>query len=218
MLNRRIGTVFVIMGAVLIVSALLLFGYNALESRKAEEAAGNALDSLQSAMKTLNQEKGLKEEENGETAEEETFPEPTALTVMTIDGYDYIGFLSIPAYELELPIMGDWSMERLQAAPCLQYGSPLTDDAVIAGHNYKKHFLPLHDIEAGEKVTFTDATGYVIEYEVVEVKTIDPANVQEVIDSEYDLILYTCTIGGQYRVTVRCNRTEKTEGEQTVTG
>ena len=119
---------------------------------------------------------------------------------------DYIGYIAIPNYELELPIMADWSMEKLQIAPCLQYGSPLTDDAVIAGHNYKQHFRALHEIEVGEYLTFTDMTGYTIAYNVVDVKTIDPRSVYEVINSEYDLTLYTCTTGGASRVIVSCNR------------
>ena len=206
MLKRRIGTAFVIMGAVLMLSALLLFGFNALESWQAGLASQDALESLQAAMNTLPRETQPEESDTPEATEPETIPEPTALTPVTIDGNTYIGYLSIPEFELELPIMDDWSMERLQVAPCLQYGSPLTNDAVIAGHNYKKHFLPLHDIQAGARVTFTDMTGYVIDYVVMEVKIIDPTNVYEVIDSEYDLILYTCTSSGQNRVTVRCNR------------
>ena len=104
--------------------------------------------------------------------------------------------------------MADWSMEKLRIAPCLQYGSPLTDDAVIAGHNYKKHFRALHDIQVGQSVTFTDMTGQTIGYTVAEVKILDPKSVDEVVDSGYDLVLYTCTLGGKSRVTVFCNRTE----------
>lgn len=206
MLKRRLGSVFVAMGAVLIISALLLFLYNEEESENAGKAAGAALAAMQDAIDE-NKPPMLDFSED-EEAFAETIPEPTALTVVTIDGYNYIGYLSIPAFELELPIMDTWSEDRLKVAPCLQYGSPLTDDAVIAGHNYKHHFLPLHSIETGEYLTFTDMTGYVIEYHVAEVKIIDPRSVYEVINSEYDLILYTCTTGGQSRVIVCCNRIE----------
>ena len=147
----------------------------------------------------------LSEEDEIEPTEE-TIPEPTELTVVNIDGNYYIGYIAIPNLELEPPVMAAWSMEKLQIAPCLQYGSPLTDDAVIAGHNYKEHFRPLHEIEQGEYLTFTDMTGYTIAYNVVDVKTIDPRSVYEVINSEYDLTLYTCTIGGASRVIVSCNR------------
>lgn len=207
MLKRRIGSAFVVIGVVLILSALLLFLYNEKESEQAGQSAGSALAAMQDAIQNNKTPEG--EEDSTEATAEETIPEPTALTVVEIDGYNYVGYISIPAFELELPIMDTWSEDRLRVAPCLQYGSPLTDDAVIAGHNYKHHFLPLHSIETGETVTFTDMTGYVIEYTVTEVKTLDPRSVYEVINSEHDLILYTCTIGGQSRVTVFCDRVQE---------
>ena len=205
--KKRVGFVFLVTGAVLLVAALLLFLHNEREDAQAGEAAGAALSSIREAIdKQIDPPMlDLSGEEETEPTEE-TIPEPTELTVVNIDGNDYIGYISIPNFELELPIMADWSMEKLQIAPCLQYGSPLTDDAVIAGHNFKHHFLPLHDIEEGEYLPFTDMTGYTIAYNVVDVKTIDPRSVYEVINSEYDLTLYTCTIGGASRVIVSCNR------------
>ena len=207
MIKKRVGIVFLVTGAVLLVAALLLFLHNEREDAYAGEAAGTALSAIQEAIdgQTIPPMLDLSEEDEIEPTEE-TIPEPTELTVVNIDGNYYIGYIAIPNLELELPVMADWSMEKLQIAPCLQYGSPLTDDAVIAGHNYKEHFRPLHEIEQGEYLTFTDMTGYTIAYNVVDVKTIDPRSVYEVINSEYDLTLYTCTIGGASRVIVSCNR------------
>ena len=210
MIKKRVGIAFLVTGAALLIAALLLFLYNEREDAQAGEASGEALSAIQEAIAEKNQPPRLELSEEEETeATEETISEPTELTIVNIDGNDYIGYISIPAFELELPIMADWSMEKLQTAPCLQYGSPLTNDAVIAGHNYKQHFRALHEIEAGETVTFTDMNGYCIEYAVQEVKTIDPRSVYEVIGSEYDLILYTCTIGGQSRVIACCDRVKK---------
>ena len=205
--KKRVGIVFLVTGAVLLVAALLLFLHNEREDAYAGEAAGTALSAIQEAIdgQTIPPMLDLSEEDEIEPTEE-TIPEPTELTVVNIDGNYYIGYIAIPNLELELPVMADWSMEKLQIAPCLQYGSPLTDVAVIAGHNYKEHFRPLHEIEQGEYLTFTDMTGYTIAYNVVDVKTIDPRSVYEVINSEYDLTLYTCTIGGASRVIVSCNR------------
>ena len=118
MLKRRLGSVFVAMGAVLIISALLLFLYNEEESENAGKAAGAALAAMQDAIDE-NKPPMLDFSED-EEAFAETIPEPTALTVVTIDGYNYIGYLSIPAFELELPIMDTWSEDRLKVAPCLQ--------------------------------------------------------------------------------------------------
>lgn len=217
MLKRRIGKAFVVIGAVLMASALLLFLYNAMESKEAGQASANALASIRDAIQNPTAPadgETLPEDDQTQPTEEtapETIPEPTELTIVEVDGYNYIGFISVPNLEMELPVMEDWSMEQLQTAPCLQYGSPITDDAVIAAHNFDDHFKPLHHIEPGERVDFVDNSGYVFEYEVVKVKTMDPTNVYEVIESEHDLILYTCTTGGQYRVVVFCDRLDKLE-------
>lgn len=213
MLKRRLGSVFVVMGAALIISALLLFLYNEIEDNNAGAASSDALAAMQEAIASNKPPKlDLSETDTTDPTETEetTEPtEPTELTVVNINGYNYIGYLSVPAFEIELPIMDTWSDDRLYVAPCLQYGSPLTNDAVIAAHNYKKHFLFLHSIEVGESLSFTDMNGYVIDYEVKDVRIIAPTNIAAVTNSEHDLVLYTCTSGGQNRVIACCDRVEK---------
>lgn len=201
MLKKRTGIVLTVMGAVLMFSALLLFQHNKNEAANAGKAADTALRELRTVIREYDVSL-----EASITQPEEIIDTPEALTAVNINGYDYVGYIAIPDLELELPIMEECDYARLQVAPCLQFGSPLTDDAVIAGHNYKQHFLPLHDIEVGAYVTFTDMTGRVMEYTVAEVKTMDPTLVDAVENSAYDLILYTCTLGGRSRVVVGCNR------------
>lgn len=210
--KKRAGSVFVVIGAVLMLSALLLFLYNTVEAKQAGKASDEALSAIREAMKeeALSAEAPSDEAATDPTAEteEEIVTEPETLETVEIEGYDYIGYLSIPAYELELPIMSQISAERLYKAPCLQYGSPMTNDAVIAGHNYKYHFLPLHNIEIGEKVTFTYMNGFVVEYRVVQRTIIAPTDIAAVQESEHDLVMYTCTSGGASRVAVYCDRVE----------
>ena len=62
-------------------------------------------------------------------------PPPTPIPempVVTVDGNDYIGYLSVPSLGLELPIMSDWDYDKLQLAPCRQLGSVYTDDLVLS--------------------------------------------------------------------------------------
>ena len=145
------------------------------------------------------------------TLPEETVPQETLapeLPVTEIDGYGYVGYLSIPKLELELPVMSEWDYARLKIAPCRQFGSSRTDDLVIAAHNYKKHFGHLKDLEAGDEVGFTDMEGIENLYEVIRVETLKPTEVDAVQNSDHDLVLYTCTYGGKTRVTVFCDRQE----------
>ena len=62
---------------------------------------------------------------------------------MNIDGMNFLGILSVPSKNLELPILADYSYELLDTAPCRYSGSYDSDDLVIGGHNYRSHFSKL---------------------------------------------------------------------------
>ena len=77
---------------------------------------------------------------------------------------------------------------------------------VIAAHNYRRHFGKLKTLKPGNSVSFTDIDGNEFEYEVTEVQILKPRDVEDITQSEADLTLFTCTVGGRTRVTVRCER------------
>lgn len=213
--KKRVGSVFVVIGAVLMLSALLLLLYNTVDARRAGNASSQALAVLQEAIDQY-EEPDIDAEtvvpSETEAVSEEILTEltePAELQCFEVEGYDYIGYLSIPGLELELPVMSQISEERLYKAPCLQFGTPMTNDAVIAGHNYKYHFLPLHDIQIGEQVHFTYLNGFVVRYAVSRWEIVAPTDISAVQNSEHDLVMYTCTSGGTNRVAVFCDRVEE---------
>lgn len=124
-----------------------------------------------------------------------------------IEGQNYIGTLQIDALELSLPVISEWSYSRLQVAPCRYTGSVYMDNMVIAAHNYTSHFGRLKELSQGDAVTFTDIDGNVFRYQVTEIETLQPSSVKEMTSGDWDMTLFTCTIGGRTRVTVRCERT-----------
>ena len=48
-------------------------------------------------------------------------------------------------------------------------------------------------------------------YEVREIYTVAATDIEGMINSGYDLSLFTCNYGGKARVTVRCERVEAVE-------
>ena len=54
---------------------------------------------------------------------------------------------------------------------------------------------------------FTDVSGAVHRYTVMQVETLAPTAVDEMTGGDWDLTLFTCTYSGQARVTVRCVKT-----------
>ena len=202
-MRNKAGIVFIALGAVLILSALLLLLYNRHEAALAGKEAEILLSDVEAAI-------GGQTSPDGPTdATEETETEPTLspeLPVLHMNGYDYVGYVEIPVLELKLPVMATWDYDLLQVAPCRQFGSSRTDDLVIAAHNYVTHFGYLKKLVPGDTVTFTDMDGIVNTYAVEKSETLDPTSVDAVKNSGCDLVLYTCTTGGKTRVCVFCNR------------
>lgn len=131
-----------------------------------------------------------------------------------IDGQRYIGTLRLESLGLTLPIISEWDYTRLRIAPCRYAGSAYLDNMVIAAHNYESHFGQLKNLSQGEKITFTDIDGNCFCYQVLDVEILSPYDVQEMTEGAWDLTLFTCTIGGQSRVTVRCERTDLPKNER----
>jgi sortase A len=124
-----------------------------------------------------------------------------------INGYNYIGYLSIPALELELPIMSSWSYRQLKIAPCRYSGSLRGEDLVLMAHNYSRHFGKISKLNEGDTISFTDVDGVVTYYQVAAMDILEPTAVEVMTSGEFDLTLFTCTYGGGSRVTVCCNKT-----------
>lgn len=203
---KKAGIIFVTMGVVLILSALLLFLYNGLEDRRAGQEAELLLNDIQSAITDgtepttppMNSETDSTETTDSTEAVETL---PAEMPTLLIDGYEYIGYISIPDLDLELPVMAEWDYSRLKIAPCRHFGSSRTDDLVIAAHNYKSHFGSLSSLKEGAEVIFTDMDGIVNRYVLVhDPETLAPDAVEAVQNSDYGLVLYTCTPGGATRV------------------
>lgn len=217
-MKHKLGIVCIRLGAALIGSALLLFGYHRAEDAHAGTASQEAVSEIQKQIEqaqtvamepqVTNQEDNINhspEPSMDEILESDDEPYTTGPVTMVGD-YEYIGVLDLPARNLSLPIMSDWDYERLKMAPCRQFGSAATDDLVIAGHNYINHFGSLGMLKAGDSVTFTGTDGAVNTYVVSETATISPTETEKVTESGYPLVLYTCTYGRQSRIVIYCSR------------
>lgn len=206
---KKAGIAFVTLGAVLILSALLLFISNKREAERAGQEAEILMTELESRMHEQAAKSAEEKTASDDEVETETAEAVSDMTVVEINGYRYIGYLEIPRLYMKLPVLSEWGYDLLEAAPCRQFGSTLTDDLVIAGHNYSTHFGDLKWLKEGDAVSFTDMDGNINSYAVAATGTVDPDDVDTVLNSEYDLVLYTCTYGGRTRVAVFCKRVEE---------
>ncbi len=189
-MRKWIGAVCVLLGVVCLLCSVGFVVYNRWESENAAKVTESLLEDVQSVI----DEKNAEQNDSG-----------PKMSTVKVDGYECIGILSIPVLDLELPVLTDWSYVKLKKSPCHYYGSYYENDFVIAAHNYKSHFGRLSELQAGDVVVFTDVSGTAHYYEVVILETLPKNATKEMITSGFDLSLYTCTLGGGNRVTVRCN-------------
>ena len=195
-MRKWIGGICIFLGVVCLLSAVGFLVYNLWENKNAEEISQVFLEDVQCIIQEPQPER-LPPDETEEMLAE--------MATVEVDGYDCIGILSVPILDLELPVLTDWSYEKLKKAPCHYYGAYYERDFVIAAHNYASHFGRLSELQPRDLILFTDVSGTVYCYEVVLLETLPANATEDMITSGFDLSLYTCTPGGASRVTVRCN-------------
>lgn len=186
-------------GIVLVIAALSLLLINYYEDLSAKKAS----EEYSSKIAEQIEDKIVNQSDQDNNVPDPYNPE---MSVLTLDGYDFIGYLSLTTLGLELPVFSDWDYVKMTVAPCRYSGSVKTDDLVIAAHNYLSHFGYLQNLEAGDEILFTDADGITHRYAVAELEVLPPDAVDVMVDGNFDLTLFTCTYGGENRVTVRCDR------------
>lgn len=186
------GIILMTLGLLLVAAAGGLFTYNRITDKKAGETA----DRLLNAVVENQDESSYDTNEKSERIAE-------------INGIEYIGVISIPAYNISLPVQSDWSLAKLKSSPCRYSGSVNSGAMIICAHNYQSHFGKLKYVQAGEKITFTDMMGMTYTYTVSEIELVNGYDVEEMKHNDgWDLTLFTCNYSGRQRITLRCVRSD----------
>ena len=195
------------LGLLLMAAAFGLVLHNRIEADKAGQNAERVLAELSDAMRERSESDTPSEDHLSAAVEaDKTVP---VMATEVIDGNRYIGVLEIPALGISLPVGENWTEELLQLSPCRYSGSYYTDDLVICGHNYERHFSPIKYIEPEELVYFVTVEGTRYSYYVVQRETVQPNEIDKMLGKEdvpWNLTLFTCNNGGESRCAVRCIR------------
>lgn len=197
--TTKTGRIFIFIGLLLIAAALSLLVYNIWDARRAEQRQSEILAEFQ---KEAGDESKVSAQEIPDYVLNPEMEMPQVL--LEQGNLACIGVLEIPAIDLQLPVLSEWSYPLLQEAPCRYSGSVYMDNLVIAAHNYPTHFGKLKSLQIGDEVSFTDASGNRFEYKVAAVEALSAQSVEDMTSGEWPLSLFTCTLDGKNRVTVRC--------------
>ncbi len=226
----RLYKIFIATGTMLILSALFLCLHNFMESEKAYKISQENLSELKKLIpeppdenvsvfdydipeedifkpydEDKNENPKEKEKIYGEDAQSE-YPE---ITYITVNEYYYVGYISLPSLGIELPVLDGWSYPSLQISPCLYSGNPQDNNMIIAAHNYNNHFGQIGNLNSGDEIYFTDCDGKTYGYNIVNTQYIGGYDADSMFrgsENEWDLTLFTCTLDGRTRVTVRAQR------------
>ncbi len=207
---RKLGVLLLVLGLLLGLGAGGWMVYNEQEDEKAGQASENALAELIPIIS--DRRAGIYADDAAGTGGmvvlddvPEVALDPT-MDVVVIDGYTYIGYLSIPEIDLDLPVQATWSMDLLEKSPARYSGNLAEGNLIILGHNYKRHFTPLKRLSVGARVVFTDVNGVEYDYVLAEITTVGGHDEETMLSGSenWDLTLFTCTYGGKNRLTLRC--------------
>lgn len=191
-MRNKIGSLCMVFGALLLCAALSLYLSNQSEALQAEHSSAEIMPQLLEQLPTEPVAPALP-----------TVPEQsTEMKEVNIDGIAYIGYLSIPSLELNLPVISDWDEAKLQIAACRYHGTLLDENLVIMAHNYPRLFGRLSELKEGDSLLFTDMDGNSSAYTVVGRDVLAAIAVEEMVAGDFDLTLFTCTYSGKDRITI----------------
>lgn len=209
-MKRTHGMCCIAIGAMLLIAALSLVVYNYRTSKTAEENSDRILSAMKEKIPDQSHSESTTAFQADDLFHEYEIQDTTSQTAeesfIEIENNNYIGYISLPTIGIELPVMSEWSYDNLKIAPCRYKGTVAGGDIIIAAHNYNSHFGRLNEFSGGEEIIFTSADGSVYKYEVIQTESISGKDIEAMefgSSEDWDITLFTCTLSGQSRVTVR---------------
>ena len=204
--HKRRGTIWLASGLLLILCAVGLTLYNFNQEITAGEEADAVMEELtpilaQVSIRTVTPRPAAEFAPIEDAAAEPVEP-------VELDGHYYLGVVTFPTLELQLPVQNQWSYANLRVSPCRMAGNPADGNLVILAHNYRTHFGPLDRLEIGDEVSVTLLDGRAYVYSVNAIEVVEPTAVESVTSGEWPLTLFTCTLSGRTRLVIRCDVAE----------
>lgn len=190
-MKKRVWTVVTVLGILFLAGAAGLTLWNFNTDQAAAEESRSLLTELAEAIP--------------EVEAQPVFPVENGMPVVEVEGQNYMGAINFPDLDRELPVLASYELEKLKTAPAVYHGTPQTGDLVICAHNYRSHFGSLQRLPIGAQVLLKAVDGNLYEYQVAATEVVSPFAVADVTSGEWDLTLFTCTLGGRTRYVVRCD-------------
>lgn len=206
---RKLSGLLILLGTLCILASAVLLWHNYREAEAAGDFASIAIPQVERAI-SAHVAAATAPAGTGETAAPipvmpEVYGDPNrSMTVISIDGHDYIGVLSIPSIDYTAPVQAEYNEANLRLSAVRYSGSTYEGSLVVCAHNYDGLYNEIPTLRLGDAVTFRDMDGVVWTYEIAALENLKPTDVIEMTESEYPFTFFTCNYSSSLRLTVRC--------------
>lgn len=206
-MKRQHGHILMAAGGFLLLCAATLLGSYIWEDYQAQQKSAQLVRQLQSRLsQNASASREMPDEEPQLPVSEEPQTEVSADDEAAQEASkEAVYLLEIPAQDITLAVLGEYSEELLKQAPC-RYGAENCSPGqiVIAGHNYRSHFRCLSRLQLGDEIFLTTTDGQRTRYEVSAFQEISGNDPDALFVGTWDLTLFTCALNRQNRVVIRC--------------
>lgn len=156
---------------------------------------------------------------NKPAEEPEKVVEETGM-IKELEGYSVLGKVKIENLGIDTYILDSVEADALKLASGKLIGNELNEEGnfCIIGHNYDDIFLKLLEIEKSEEIIIVDRDENETKYKVVDVKTIEPDELDVLldVDGKTQITLITCENTASTRLVVVAEMIEETTTENEV--
>ena len=165
--KRFFPVLLLIIGALLILATIAYFAYNAIKASQIRKNNEVLLDKLNTLIPDPHP--GVIEEGRD-----------TMMPVLSVEGVDYIGIITIPAYEIEIPVASKWDEEKNKGILTKYYGSLSAHSLILGADNALGLFGFSGQITKDDNVFFTDTKGTVYTYSVDDVRRVKKITLDDI--------------------------------------
>ncbi len=196
-MKSKTGIFLMLAGGAAIIFSLIIIAVNIRLDSQGKKNSENVLNILESEISSYS------EDENNITYTDGNGLKKSK--TISVDNNYYSGIIDIPEIGIKLPVMSEWNYDNLNNSPCLFYNDEKNNRKIIAGHNYSSHFGKLKQLKQGDYIIFTNAENKRVIYKVLQTEILGSTDTDKMLGGDdWNLTLFTCSLSGYERVTVRC--------------
>ena len=188
---KIITSVITVLGIVLVLSSAVLFVFSNYIQGKYEENSQEIVAEMK---------KMIPPAKDGYTDDYRK----SSMSVLEINGEDFIGIIDVPGNEKTLPICAYWDKNNVAKHPCRYTGSIYDGTLIIGGYDNSSQFAVIKTLAIGQTVEITDVSGVVYSYIVKDVEENQQATNENLKNKSCDLSLFVKNTETNDYVIVRC--------------